>query len=122
MDFLEDIAPWFFGFWFITIPLSIWVIYAVVTELLDLVFNTGRINEMLKHSDNLDIDPMKTEFEHQKVRQSNLSPANLEEVKRQVEFSKLQSTRDRWGYSSTSLDKEKIVTAKNLSDIFRIDK
>ena len=77
---------------------------------------------MLKNSDNLDIDPMKTEFEHQKVRQSNLSPANLEEVKRQVEFSKLQSTRDRWGYSSTSLDKEKIATAKNLSDIFRIDK
>ena len=77
---------------------------------------------MLKHSDKLDIDPMKTEFEHQKIRQSNLSSANLEEVKRQVEFSKLQSTRDRWRYSSSSLDKEKIATAKNLSDIFRIDK
>lgn len=122
MDFLEDIAPWFFGLWFITIPLSIWIIYTVVTELLDLIFNTGRINEMLKHSDKLDIDPMKTEFEHQKIRQSNLSSANLEEVKRQVEFSKLQSTRDRWRYSSSSLDKEKIATAKNLSDIFRIDK
>jgi hypothetical protein len=122
MDFLEDIAPWFFGLWFITIPLFIGIIYTVVTELLDLIFNTGRINEMLKHSDNLDIDSMKAEFEHQKVRQSNLSSANLEEVKRQVEFSKLQSTRGRWRYPSPSLDKEKIVTAKNLSDIFRIDK
>lgn len=121
MDFLKDIAPWFFGLWFVTIPLSIWIIYIVVTELLDLIFNTGRINEMLKHSDNLDIDPMKVEFEHQKVRQSNLSSANLEQVKRQVEFLKLQSTRDRWVSTSTSLDKEKIVTAKNLSDIFRID-
>ena len=76
---------------------------------------------MLKHSDNLDIDRMKVEFEHQKARQSNLDSANLEEVKRQVEFLKLQSTRDRWVSTSTSLDKEKIVTAKNLSDIFRID-
>jgi hypothetical protein len=122
MDLLKDIAPWFIGFWFITIPFSIWIIYFVITEILDLIFNTEQINEMLKHSDNLDIDTMKAEYEHQKARQSNLSVHNLKEVKRQVEFSKLQSIRDRWRYYSTSLDKEKIVTAKILSDIFRIDK
>jgi hypothetical protein len=122
MEFLKDIVPWFLAAWFITIPLTLWIIYTVVTELLDLIFNTGRINEQLKGSDNFDIEPLKKEFEQQKLRQFNLSFSNLQEVKRQVDFTKLHSKRDGWVNSLSSQDKEKIAKAKMLSDIFSIQK
>lgn len=121
MDSFKDTVTWFLFFWYITIPLSVWIIYTVIVELLDLVLNNGKINEMLKHSDNLDIRPLMKDHEIQKRKQLKLNSSNLKEVKRQVEFSKLKTTQNRWKYSSFNLDNEKIITAKNLSDMFKID-
>lgn len=119
---LEDLAVLYFNLGIITIPLTIWIVYTTVTELLDLIFNNGRINEMLKHSDNLKIDPMEKEFEIQKEKRSSLNISNLNDVKRQMEFSKLQLDKDKMRYSLKLQERENIVKAKALSDIFKIDK
>ncbi len=119
MSTLEHILLWYLGLWFITLPLTILFIVHVVPEMLDIIFNTGRINKMLKYSDNLDIESMKTEYNFQRNRRLILNSSNLEEVKRQVEFSKLSSKGEG---PRNSIDEEnKIKTAKYLSDIFRTD-
>ena len=119
MDFFEDIAPWFWGLWFITIPLSIYIVYTIITELLDLIFNTGKINELLKHSDNLNFEPWEEQYKYDKTKQSKLSSSNLKELERQMNYSRLQTKKSNWRYYRKSQERDKIITAKNLSDIFR---
>jgi hypothetical protein len=121
MEILKDIAHILIVFWIITIPISLWLIYILVTELLDFIFSQKKIDEMLKHSDNLDVNILILEYEKQKIIQESLNSPNLIDAMRQVEFMKMQSTRHLWKKSTNPPNIQKIVTAKNLSDIFRIE-
>lgn len=130
MDFFEDVITWLVRFWYATLPLSLFIIYIIIcsiyiiiTELLDLIFNTRRINKMLKYSDNLNITSLEREFEFHKASQLSLDSSNLKEIKRQVEYFRLQTKRAErgWGYQSNSFDNKKIISAKILSDIFRFN-
>ena len=121
MDDFKLISDWIFMFWFITIPLSIWIIYTVITELLDLIFNTGTINKMLKQSDNLNVEAIENQYKLDMVRQSKLNYSNLREVKRQTDYVKIQAKRNDIGGYSNHSDKLNVIAAKNLSDFFRVD-
>lgn len=121
MEFLKDIAHILIALWIITIPISLWLIYIIITELLDFIFNQNIIDKILKHSDNLDVNILISEYEKQKIMQESLNSPNLIDAMRQVEFMKMQSNRHIWKKSTNPPNIQKIVTAKNLSDIFRIE-
>lgn len=117
---IKDILPWFFGLWFITIPLTIFITYTVVTELLDLIFNTGKINQLLKHSDLLNSDPLEKQYAIDKVRQAKLDQSNLMELDRQIKHIRQVKNKNSWTNRTSSEEKERIISAKEISDVFKI--
>ena len=108
----------YISFWFITIPVSIATVYFTILELLDLILNSGKINQLLKISDAISIDHLKVQHDTEKGKQSNLSRSLLMELKRQLEHKSLIE-KERSGSWSNRL-KEEIVAAKRLSDIFKL--
>lgn len=117
---IKDILPWFFGLWFITIPLTIYITYTVVTELLDLTFNTGKINQLLKHSDFLNFEPLEKQYSNDKERQSKLDQSNLLELERQIKHIRQVKNKSNWSNRTSYEEKEKIIAAKEISDVFKI--
>ncbi|MEI2823883.1 MAG: hypothetical protein V9F02_10715 [Chitinophagaceae bacterium] len=118
----KTILTWYFGLWFITVPLSIFLIYLITTELLDLIFNTGKINQLLKHSDTLNITPLLLQHEGEKEKQSSLSKSILMELDRQISYTRLTEEERKRSWSNRINDevKEKVISAKRVSDIFKI--
>ncbi|TAN17591.1 MAG: hypothetical protein EPN37_06395 [Chitinophagaceae bacterium] len=116
----KDFIPWFFGLWFITFPLTIFITYTVVTELLDIIFNTGNINRLLKHSDNLNSDPLEKQYTLDKGRQTNLDQSNLMELERQIKYIRQVKNKNSWTNRTSFEEKEKITAAKEISDVFKI--
>lgn len=117
---IKDILPWFFGLWFITIPLTIFITYTVVTELLDLIFNTGKINQHLKHSDFLNSDPLEKQYKIAKGRQTKLDQSDLMELDRQIKYTRQIKNKNSWTHRTSYEEKERITAAKEISDVFKI--
>jgi len=108
-------------FWFIILPLTIYllfILYTIITELLDLIFNGDKINRLLIHSDILNPDSFLKDLENQKRRQSSLDKSNLQEMERQINYARLKNNKNNWTFRYD--EKEKIITAKEMSDIFRV--
>jgi len=118
----KDILLWYFALWFITVPLSVFLAYFIITELLDLIFNTGKINQLLKHSDSLNITPLEQQYEVEKNRQSSLSTSILMELERQINYIRLteKESKSNWTNRVSYEVKEKVIAAKRVSDIFKI--
>jgi hypothetical protein len=116
----RDILSWFFGLWFVTIPLTIFIIYITVTELLDLVFNTTKINQLLKHSDTLKSDSLERQYEMGKKRQAKVDQSLLIELDRQIKYTIEIKHKNSWTYKKANEESERIVSAKEISDVFKI--
>ena len=117
---MRDLLPWFFGLWFITIPLTIFITYTVVTELLDLIFNTGKINQLLKHSDFLNSDPLEKQYSTDRGRQAKLNQSNLMELNRQLKHIRQVKNKNSWTHRTSYEETEKVTAAKGISDVFKI--
>jgi hypothetical protein len=117
---MNDILLWFFGFWFISIPLTILIIYTVVTELLDLIFNSSKISRLLKHSDSLKSDLLEKEYTIAKERQNKVDQSNLIELNRQIEYKRLMKNKISLTHKTRNEEKEKLTAAKEISDVFKI--
>jgi hypothetical protein len=105
---------------FIASPFLIFLIYFIITELLDLLLNSGKINKLLMHSDKLNIDHFETQHENCKIIQSNLNFSNLQELERQMNYQRLKEKTLNWRNKNVISKKEEIIIAKELSDIFKI--
>lgn len=118
----NNILVWYVALWFITVPLSILLLYFLITELLDLIFNTGKINKLLKHSDSININPLDKQYEIEKGRQSSLTKSILMELDRQIGYIRLTEKENKNSWSNRVNDEviEKITAAKRVSDIFKI--
>lgn len=118
----KNILVWYFALWFVTVPLSILLIYFLITELLDLIFNTGKINQLLKHSDSLIINPLEQQYEIEKRKQSSLTKSILLELDRQINYIRLteKESKSSWSNRVRNEEKEKVTAAKKVSDIFKI--
>lgn len=118
----HKVFEFFLTFFFITIPLSIALAYWLITELLDLIFNSGRINNLLKHSDYLDISPLEQNYLAEKTAQANLSQSNLTELKRQINYVHLieKMKKNRYQYKNPYQENEEITAAKRVADIFKL--
>lgn len=114
---MKYILPWFFGLWFITIPFSFLIVYTVITEILDLIFNSRKINQILKHSDLLDSTPLEEQYNIEKKRQSKLNETHLMELERQINYSR-QKDKHIWINNDK---KQKTIAAKEISDAFKIN-
>ncbi len=117
---MKDILPWVFGLWFITFPLSIFITYTVVTELLDLIFNTGKINQLLKHSDFLNSDHLEKQYSIDRGRQAKLNQSNLLELERQIKHIRQVKNKNSWTHRTSYEEREIVTAAKGISDVFKI--
>lgn len=70
---MEYIFFKFLDFWFITVPIFIYLIYVFITELLDLVINTRKVKKLLKQFDSLNIESLETEYLDQKAKKDHLN-------------------------------------------------
>ena len=118
----KNILVWYLALWFVTVPLSILFTYFLITELLDLIFNTVKINQLLKHSDSLIINPLEQQYEIEKSRQSSLTKSMLMELNRQISYIRLteKESKSSWSNRVSNDVKEKVTAAKRVSDIFKI--
>ena len=115
----QELIGMYFVLWFITFPLTIFIVYTVITELLDLIINTGRIDNLLKYSDQIDISNYEVTHHAQRETQSKLSNSNLLEVERQVQFTRI--SQNRWSLRRRDPENERIRTAKEVTDIFKVN-
>ena len=117
---MEDILHWFIKLWFITFPLTIFITYTLVTEFLDFIFNTRKINQLLKHSDLLNSGPLDKEYSAVKGRQTKLSYSNLMELDRQINYNKVVKNKESWKHGISKVEIEKVNSAKEISDVFKL--
>lgn len=116
---MDTLIQFYFGLWFITFPLTLYclaVLYIIITELLDLIFNSRRIDNLLLQSEQIDISKLENEHQHNKQVQSNLNESDINELNRQMDYLKLKHKSTQIKYA----EKERIMDAKSLSDIFRL--
>jgi hypothetical protein len=107
--------------WLISYLLAV-LIYNVLTELLDLIFNARKIDQLLKHSDHFDIETLEKNHKTSIVRQSKLNRSNLMELDRQIKYIRQAKNDNNLGWNSVIqyVNKPKIIAAKEISDIFKI--
>jgi len=82
---INDIWTWASNNPLFSIPVGLfilWYLYNVIflfliPEFLDLILNSWKINQLLKHSDSIDLKSIETEFQIARERQSNLNQSNL---------------------------------------------
>jgi hypothetical protein len=105
-----------------TVPITFYTAYVVITELLDLIFNSNKINKLLKHSDNLDASKYEKQYNKDKFRLSTFEKSNLFELERQITYIRLieKERKSTWANRTSIEVKEKITSAKKVSDIFKI--
>jgi hypothetical protein len=119
MDY-KDILTWFFDKWFITFPLTIFFIYIVLSKFRDLVFYSGKNNQLLKHSDLLNFNMLENQYIIAKDRQTKLDPSNLMELERQSKYTRSITIKNNLRNLTTKSERETIEIAKELSDVFKI--
>lgn len=73
----------YFVFWFITMPITYMIlkwIYYLILELLDLVFNTDKIDKLLRNSDSIDIDKYEKSYQFHFFRKGNIDKSDIQEL------------------------------------------
>lgn len=112
----------YIGLWFITFPLSIVFTYFFVIELLDIIFNSSKINNLLKHSDTLNTAQLAAQHDIEKEKQFKLTKSILMELERQINYKRLteKDIKNIKEYRISYELKDKITAAKRVSDIFKI--
>jgi hypothetical protein len=114
----STILIWYFILYAVTIPVT----YILITELLDLIFNSGKINQLLKHSDSIDISALEKQYTIEKYKQLQLSESDLKELERQMNYVRMTDgiNANKWSDKVTPEEKERLIAAKKVSDIFKI--
>lgn len=120
MDWI-DFYKYFLIFWFVSFPLTIALAYFLITEVLDLIFNTNKISKLLKHSDSLNTNPLEKRYQIDKFNQANFSKSNLMELDRQINYLRLteKESKSSWTNRISYELKGKITAAKRVADIFK---
>ena len=93
-----------------------------MTEFLDLIFNTSKINQLLKHSDLLKSEPFEKQYEKEKIRQTKLNKSDLMELDRQIKHSRYLKNKNNSDQMKSFEEIGRIIAAKEISDVFKIDK
>jgi hypothetical protein len=117
---MKDFLFWYFALWIITFPITILSAYILLTEFLDLILNTKKINNLLKHSDIFNPEPLEEQHDNENKRQSILSQSLLLELDRQMKYIRQIKSKSSPNTMTTKDEMEKIISAKELSDIFKI--
>ncbi|MBS1671334.1 MAG: hypothetical protein JST94_07770 [Bacteroidetes bacterium] len=114
----SNILQWYFILFFVTFPIT----YIIITELLDLIFNSARINQLLKHSDSIDISPLEKQYTTEKDKQLQISKSDLMELERQINYVRMTEriTANKWSDKVTPEEQERLTAAKKISDIFKL--
>lgn len=114
----SNILKWYFSLFFVTVPVT----FIIITELLDLIFNSGKINQLLKHSDSIDIASLEKKYTIEKDKQLQLSKSDLKELERQINYVRMTDriNANKWSDKVTPEEKERLTAAKRISDIFKI--
>lgn len=105
---MTDLFDIYFKFWIFSIPISCLILYFLLREILDIVFNGSKIDNLLKKSDSINVDFLYYEYEKQKKKQLALEKSTLLQMERQIKYK-----RER-GVNGNA------KTAKELSDTFKI--
>lgn len=120
MEIIEVILALYFSLWMITMPLTIWVLFKVITELLDLILNTGKLNKLLEHSDNLDYSSLKDEHLLNMIDRNKVNESFAKELNFELLYNDLKKgnreTRQKLGMSA-----DDVITAKELLHILKQD-
>lgn len=118
---MKNIIDWILEHWFISYLLAV-LIYNILTELIDIIFNARKIDSLLKHSDHLEIEALEKKHETSKLRQSKLNHSNLMELDRQIKYIRQTKNDTNLGWNSViqNVNKRKIIAAKEISEIFKI--
>lgn len=115
---MEKAIDLYLEFWIFTIPFSIYLLYKLIPELLDLVLNTNKISKLLEKSDNLNLEKLKQNHEVNSKKQNSLNESNLLELKRQVDYLNLTENQKNYRYEYGEIGQ--IKKAKRLADIFKV--
>lgn len=116
----QEILTWVFRLWFIIFPLIIFIVYTIVTELLDLFLNTFKINKLLKNSDSLKPSQYIEQYTLDKNRQLNLNSSHLLELDRRIKYIRHFRIKVNRSIQIDYEERERISSAKNISDVFKI--
>jgi hypothetical protein len=80
---------WSWCFFLGALPISIYLIFSIlIPELLDIIFNSFKIDNILKYSDNLDIKSLKMEHQTNKAKREKLSSHLIDEVEVYIDMEK----------------------------------
>nr|WP_315230767.1 DUF6680 family protein [uncultured Flavobacterium sp.] len=107
----------YLDFWVFSIPITVYILYIIVTEFLDLIFNKQRINKINKYIEKIQTEELQNQYEKQKNQQSNFDNSLLSEMTRQIDY-KILSTKTE--YHKYYPEGKKIIRAKEMYDIFKI--
>lgn len=100
------------------IPLMIYILYKIVTELLDLLINTSKLNQLLTFSDNLNIENLESEYNSHRKKLELCNKSNLSEMVRQVNYDRMENRN--LGFTFTNNEKYDIKLSKDLTEFFKV--
>ena len=112
-------------YWVFAIIIALFLIsfsIALIREMLDLIFNAKKINQLLRRSDNLDYERLNNKYLSNKARQEKINKSILTEFEKQIDYCRLME-KESSGDSSRRVnanEREKIIAAKRVTDIFKI--
>lgn len=112
----EKFLTFYLDIWIFSIPITIFILYISITEFLDLIFNTKRINKMNKYFEDINPEKLQYQYEKQKNQQSNLDKSLLADMIRQIDFEILFVKKG----NQYNPEKKSITRAKEMSDIFKL--
>ena len=113
---LENFWKFYINCWIITFPLSLYYVYLILTEVLDFIINSHRIDKMNKYIFTLDCKKLESDYTNLKNQQSSYEESLLLDMKRHVDFQILIQKKN-WQYLP---ERKNIVRAKQMSDIFKL--
>ena len=111
---LHTVWSLYLGFFFITFPATFLLLHYIITELLDLVFNTDKIDKLLSHSDNFNYQKLENEYQNHKTLQCSINKNFLNQLK-MIEY---YNNKSKSGYRR---GQNKIITSINLLDLFKVN-
>lgn len=146
----SDFKGLYFHLWFITFPITFFLLRVLVFELLDIFLNSRKIDKALLYSDNLDVNSLEKDFLSSRQKQVLVGKPYLSDMLTQMEFKKrvknsnytirngvvyFPESDDRISlkknkksrkftsrdiYKTNNSEVEDIIIAKKLSDLFKI--
>ena len=92
----------------------------IITELLDLIFNYDKINQLLQHSDKLNIDILTGKYQSTIEDQSKLNKSILQELNRQKNRSVSKYRPRSNSYYNKKYKKGNDQLTQEIYDIFKV--